>query len=151
MLGLANVVADIAMNRRELIVSLEDAINGTGEAIHELPTKHHFAHGTYSRELHIPAGIVATGKIHRYSCINIIAKGTLQIFTEEGDYEVTAPYTFVSGPGVKKAGFALTDVVWITTHPWDGPEDVALVEEKIIVPSFDVLASESSNTLENIK
>jgi hypothetical protein len=151
MFGLVEVPRSDPQRRRELIVALEESINGTGDAIHELPTRHHFAHGTYSRELHLPAGVVATGKIHRYSCINIIAKGSLLIFTEEGDYEVTAPFTFVSGPGVKKAGFALTDVVWITAHPWDGPEDVALVEKEIIVPSFAALADEQNETLESGK
>lgn len=108
----------------------------------ELETKHYFAHGTYTRELFIPAGTVLTGKIHRHDCINIISKGKIIAVTDEGEYEIEAPHTFVSGPGVKKAGYAIEDTIWINVHPWDGPEDLELIEQEVIIPSYEALEQE---------
>lgn len=114
------------------------------EALLELPQadieiKHYFAHGTYTREAHLPKGTTLTGKIHRHSCINILAKGKMLVVTNEAEYEIEAPYTFVSGPGVKKAGHVIEDAIWINVHPWDGEEDLEMIEQEIIKPSFEVL------------
>ena len=108
----------------------------------ECETKHYFAHGTYTRELHLPKGTVLTGKIHRHSCINILSKGSMAVVTDEGEYQIDAPHTFVSGPGVKKAGYALEDSIWINVHPWEGEEDLDMIEEAVIVPSYEALEKE---------
>ena len=125
---------------RHNIVDLENAL--LAEEQIELPLRHTFANGVYAREMTIPAGVTLTGKIHRYPCINIISKGSLVAVTDEGTYQVEAPYTFVSGAGVKKAIHALTDSVWTTVHPWVGEEDLDLIEEKLIVPSYEALEHE---------
>jgi len=100
----------------------------------ELKTLHHFADGTYTRELHIPAGTLLTGKIHKTSCINILAQGEIMVVTDEGNYSLKAPHVFVSGPDVKKAGYVIKDAVWINVHPWNGEESVELVEQQVIEP-----------------
>jgi len=120
-----------ALERRASIEALEAVMLQSGETI-ELETRHHFAHGTYTRELHIPAGVVLTGKVHRHSCINILAQGTIVVTDGGVEREISAPYTFVSGAGAKKAGFALTDVVWINVHPWDGEPDLEQIEQQVI-------------------
>jgi len=117
---------------------------------YELETKHHFAHGTYTRELHIPADMVITGKIHRHSCINIVTKGRLKVLTDEGEYEICAPHTFVSGPGVKKAAYTLEDTIWINVHPWDGEQNLELIEQAVIVPSYEALESEQRELIEEM-
>ena len=98
----------------------------------EIETKHYFAHGTYTREVFLPRGTILTGKIHRYSCINIISKGRILVATDEGEYEIEAPYAFVSGPNVKKAGYVLEDTVWINVHPWQGEPDLDKIEQEMI-------------------
>jgi len=114
-----------------------------------LEEKHYFAHGTYTRELYIPADTVLTGKIHRHSCINIITKGRIKVVTDEGEYEISAPHTFVSGPGVKKAGYTLEDTIWLNVHPWDGiEEDVDKIENEVIIPSYEALEQEIRLQLE---
>jgi len=105
----------------------------------ELETRHYFAEGTYTRELLIPAGTLLTGKIHRHSCINILAKGKIKVVSDEGEYFIEAPHTFVSGAGVKKAGFVLEDAVWINVHPWDGKMDIQQIEHEVIIPSGNQL------------
>ena len=110
----------------------------------ELETNHYFADGTYTRELLIPAGTVLTGKIHRNSCINILAKGKIKVVTDDAQYEIEAPYTFVSSPGAKKAGYAIEDSVWINVHPWDGQMNLEQIEHKTIVPSYEQLEKEEA-------
>lgn len=129
------------LDRRETIEALEAFMLESGKTI-ELETRHHFAEGTYTRELHIPAGVVLTGKIHRHSCINVLAQGTIVVTDGGIEREISAPYTFVSPAGAKKAGFALTDVVWINVHPWAGEPDLELIEQQVIVPEHGTLTHE---------
>lgn len=56
------------------------------------------------------------------------------MFTDEGEREIAAPYTFVSGPNVKKAGWVLEDTVWLNVHPWDGEMTVDQIEQLVIIP-----------------
>lgn len=128
-------------SHREKMNSLEKSIYEELDRV-ELEEKHYFAQGTYTRELHIPEGTVLTGKIHKHSCINILSKGKIKVVTDEGTYDIEAPYTFVSGPGVKKAGFALEDSVWINVHPWNGEDDLEELERRVIIPSYEALESE---------
>lgn len=138
----------INLEHKEKMENLEHAILRDLESV-ELEELHYFAHGTYTRELRIPKDTVLTGKIHRDSCINIISKGKIRVVTDEGEYDIEAPHTFVSGPGVKKAGYTLEDTIWINVHPWDGEEDVDTIEEKIIIPSYKALAQEIRLQLED--
>lgn len=125
--------------KRSQILELEQSILGSGMAV-ELPEPiHHFAAGTYTRELHIPAGTVLTGKIHKESCINIITKGKICVATEEGNRTIEAPFTFVSGAGIKKAGYVLEDTIWINVHPWNNEDSLDEIEAKVVIPSFDLL------------
>lgn len=132
---------------RSKMLELEGAILRDFEQV-EFDTRHYFAHGTYTREVRVPAGFVITGKIHRHSCINIVSKGKIKVVTDEGDYEIEAPHTFVSGPGVKKAAYTLEDTIWINVHPWDGEEDLDMIEKTVIVPSYEALESERHELLE---
>lgn len=131
---------------RHKMAALEQAIVENFPLV-QLEERHYFAHGTYTRELHIPKGTVLTGKIHRHSCINIISQGKIAVVTDEGKKEISAPYTFVSGPGVKKAGFALEDTVWLNVHPWDGEENLSAIEASVIVPSYEALDKEQQERI----
>jgi hypothetical protein len=138
---------EINVRHRDNMEALESAIINECEPL-ELEANHYFAHGTYTRELFIPKGTVLTGKIHRESCINIISQGSILVLTDEGDKEIHAPYTFVSGSGVKKAGYALEDTIWINVHPWEGEQDLDLIENQVIVPSYKQLELEQTQRLE---
>lgn len=110
----------------------------------EMVTNHYFAHGTYTRELIIPKGTLVTGKIHRYSCTNIITKGKILAVSDEGEYEIEAPHVFVSGSDVKKACYALEDTIWINVHPWDGKMDLEQIEQELIVPPTKAIEQKES-------
>lgn len=110
--------------------TLEDGIR-TLPAV-DMPVKHHFSQGLYARELHIPAGTVLTGKIHKHQNLNILSKGEISVFMEDGSVlTVKAPYTVVSPAGTRRAAFAHTDVVWTTIHATD-ETDVDKIEAAFI-------------------
>lgn len=80
----------------------------------EMPVTHRFSRGVYCRELFIPQGTVLTGRIHKYSQINILLRGDISVLTEEGVKRLHAPVVFESPAGAKRAGYAHEDTVWLT-------------------------------------
>lgn len=113
----------------------------------EAPVTHHFADGVYGREMFIPAGTMLTGKIHRFATLNVLAQGEIEVTTPDGMRRLKAPAVFVSPPGCKKVGYALTDVVWINVHPTE-ETDLAKIEAHFIVPELPLLESEDTMRIE---
>lgn len=79
-----------------------------------LPYKEYYSHGCYARELTIYAGHILTGAVHKYTNLNIMSKGSMRVSTDDGVFEVHAPFTIVSPPGTKRIAYAITDCVWTT-------------------------------------
>ena len=130
---------DLSRHRQKM-AALESALLQYEQA--ELEVFHYFAEGTYTRELHLPAGTILTGKIHIKSCINIVSKGVIAVVTDEGEFQIRAPHIFVSGAGVKKAAVVIEDTIWINVHPWEGEADLELIEREIISPDYESLGNE---------
>ena len=127
--------------RRELIVALEQALAGHPEALgpDAFVTRHHYAPGSYAREIELPAGSCVVGKIHRHAHVNVVSKGCVLVYTaEDGLLEIEAPMTFVSKAGTKRAVLALEDAVWTTVHVTE-ETDLAAIERDIIAPTFAAL------------
>lgn len=82
----------------------------------DLPLKHYFSEGVYAREMFIPKGTVVTGKIHKYTNLNIMSQGDLSVLTESGIVRVKAPFTIVSPPGTRRVAYAHEDTIWTTVH-----------------------------------
>ena len=80
----------------------------------EIPVKHYFSHGMYAREITVPANALIIGLIHKYPQINILSKGTIRVLIDETIREITASYTVVSEPGIKRIAYAVTECVWTT-------------------------------------
>lgn len=98
------------------------------------PLQHRFAPGVYAREITMPAGFVVVGKKHLTEHFNIISKGRVSFWMDGHPVkEVTAPYTFVSGPGVQKVLYIHEDTVWTTIHPTQ-ETDLAALEAALIEP-----------------
>jgi hypothetical protein len=121
---------------REKVMRLEDMLRqlpALPEDVH-----HHFAPGVYMRELRIPKGAVLTGKIHRTAHLNILAKGDISVLTEHGVKRLVAPCVIQSSAGIKRAGYAHEDTVWITVHPTT-ETNLDKLEAELIAPSFEAL------------
>lgn len=99
----------------------------------ELPLFHHFANNAYARELHIRAGVAIVGKMHRTQHFLIVAAGHISVTTSEGQEDIVGPRVIVTQPGTKRAIYAFTDAVLITTHVTT-ETDLDEIEHAIIVP-----------------
>lgn len=87
---------------------------------------HHFSPGVYARELHIPAGAILTGRVHKYTNLNILSAGEMAVLTDDGMKRVSAPFTVVSPPGTKRVAYAFTDCVWTTILATDETDPAAI-------------------------
>lgn len=131
---------------RDKITKLEQILLDHPDRV-DLEVNHYFAHGTYTRELIIPAGAVLTGHIHRHSCINIMTKGRMRLMGEGDPQDVEAPFVAVTGAGVKKAAYALEDSIWINVFPWNGVDTVEQLEESLVFSSYEALDQEKEDRL----
>jgi len=132
--------------RRSQIAALETMIRELPDAITEFSpqTEHYFSHGVYGRRFYMPKGQVVVGKIHKYSCVNVLAVGSVVVTSSTDDVPpgtLIEPGTvWVSLPGTKRAVFALEDSVWVTSHPNpDNITDVALLENELICKDYEAL------------
>lgn len=120
---------------RERVLELEEALKSLPPA--EAPVTHHFAPGVYLREMLIPKHTILTGKIHRHAHMNIVLKGDISVLTEHGVKRIQGPCVLMSGPGIKRAGFAHEDTIWLTVHQNPNDErDLEKLEAQHIAPSF---------------
>ena len=82
----------------------------------DLPIEHAFCAGLYARTMHIPAGTVLTGAIHREESFFLVRKGELIVSTDNGPRTLGPGDMSVSKIGTKRAGIALTEVEVTTFH-----------------------------------
>jgi len=102
----------VGLTRRQKIERMEAEIR----ALPQIPVEpvHYFSDGVYAREITIPKNTILTGKIHKYTQINILSKGDISVETENGVRRVQAPFTIVSPPGTKRIAIAHEECVWTT-------------------------------------
>ena len=82
----------------------------------EMPVDHDFCNGLYARTMHIPAGTVLTGAVHKDESFFVVRKGDLIVTTDNGTAQVGPGFMSVTRPNTKRAGIALTDVEVTTFH-----------------------------------
>jgi hypothetical protein len=103
----------------------------------DCPLQHSFIDGVYVRTIFIPAGTVIVGKIHKHSHANILSKGEVSVFTEDGGLErLKGPLTMTSPAGCKRAVYAHTDTTWTTIHRTD-ETDLEKIEDWVIAKSYE--------------
>jgi len=116
----SNLPAPVA---RQKIMAIQKACQALpdGERMDESPPlKHWLAPGIYAREIHLPAGTVVVGKIHRHKHFNIISQGSITCYTE----------SFISEVGTKRVVHTHEDAIWTTIHPNPTNEtDIKKLEE----------------------
>jgi gentisate 1,2-dioxygenase len=122
--------------RYEKIFNLEQAINEYLEPT-EYGLEHYFLPGVYVRSVHLKKGDVLTGKIHKYGCINIVAKGKIAVSSCDGDSTVLhAGEVFSSPAGTKRAGFAFEDTVFINVFSCN-ETDIDKIESVLACDSIE--------------
>jgi hypothetical protein len=84
----------------------------------DCPLQHRFAPGVYMREMLIPAGVSATGAVHKTEHLTIVV-GHCLLTTDDGVEEFSGYRSFRSKPGAKRAIVAIQDTIVTTIHPTD--------------------------------
>ena len=102
----------------------------------DCPVKHYQVDGVYVRSMFIPAGTILTGKIHNFENIAILAQGTIRISNGTESYVISAPHVVVDKPGVKRIGYAETDVTFITVHKTVNTE-IEAIEKELVSATFE--------------
>ena len=102
----------------------------------DCPVKHYQVDGVYVRSMFIPAGTILTGKIHNFENIAILAQGTIRVSNGTDSYILTAPHVMVDKPGVKRIGYAETDVTFITVHKTANTE-IDDIEKELVSATFE--------------
>jgi quercetin dioxygenase-like cupin family protein len=101
------------------------------------PLKHSFTEGIYLREITLPKGSIAIGKLHKHENAWFLLSGELAIVTENGTEFYQAPYYAISPPGTKRVVYAVEDCIFVNVHP--NPEeikDIDTLEEKFVCNSY---------------
>jgi hypothetical protein len=106
---------------------------------------------TYAREIFLPKGALAIGKIHKHRHLNFILKGKVSVNTEFGKKYFEAPCTFISEVGLKRAVYAEEDTIWTTVHltKYCGEENLDKIEDELIAKNYEEIGLISS--VENLR
>lgn len=121
-----------AVSDREKVIEVEALMRERPQV--EIKPRHIFSPGIYAREITIPAGVLLTGKIHKYAQLNIVSKGDISVLTEHGVKRIKAPFTIVSPPGTKRIAYAHEETVWTTILATD-ETDIEKIEAHFIAES----------------
>lgn len=116
------------------IMALEGVIKSLEQV--ELPLGHFNIPGVYVRAMMIPEGTVLTGKIHNHDCISVVAKGSISVHTHDGLQRLESGWIGISKAGIKRAGYAHEDTVFITIHRCDETE-IEKIEDYLVSETFD--------------
>lgn len=116
----------------------------------QAPVIHRFGPGIYIREVSIPAGTLAIGHAQRLEHLNVMLKGRVTIFHEDGSTsELVAPMVFVGKPG-RKVGYIHEDMVWQNIYA-TSETDVARLEEMFLEKSDVWNADQALRIADSIK
>lgn len=118
-------------NAQAQAFALEEAIRNELHLI-DPDVAHHFSHGVYGRELRIPAGSVVVGHIHKFTNMNVLLEGEMDVQTNDGVKRVGPGFLIVSPPGTKRVAYAHTDCRWLTVHGTH-ETDIDKIEQQFIV------------------
>ena len=121
---------------RDLVVRLQETMREMPQQ--RMTTLHHFADGMYCRALLIPKGTLIVGKVHKREHFFIVARGRMQLTTDEDVTEAEAGAVLIGKPGTKRAGLALEDSVCINVHRTD-LTDLDAIEAELIEPDVTAL------------
>lgn len=120
----------------------------------EVPLDHDFCNGLYARTIHVAAGTLITGAAHRHENFWVVREGQLAFTNEHGETIIAGPGQMGRSPvGVKRAGLALTDVVFTTFHanPDNEINPERLWIQYTIAPSRAALEASNHPALESIQ
>lgn len=84
--------------------------------------RHHFAPGTYTREMIVPAGNLIIGHLHKTACTNVCLAGRAAVLIDGETRLIAAGAVFVAPPGHRKVAVVIEELRWLNIHP--NPDDL---------------------------
>ena len=148
-------VAEIALpddTQFQSIYDLEAALLRLPQA--EVPLEHSFCNGLYARTIHIPAGCLITGAVHRHESFWVVRSGELAFTNEDGIATIAVSGQMGRSPvGIKRAGLALSDVVFTTFHanPDNEIDPKRIWDKYTIAPSQAALEASNHPAVESLQ
>jgi len=118
---------------------LKDASGSHMEYEHLFTPKYEeFGCHNYVRILHMDAGQLVVGEIHKIPMIHIIMKGRVRCATEKGTKVFEAPAVFITPAGGKRCGIVEEDCIWVNILPtkYDTAEDIDRIKAEAIAKDF---------------
>lgn len=101
------------------------------------PLKHSFSEGLYIREIFLPKGSFAIGKIHKEDHVVFLLKGELDIITPDGVETYMAPCYVNAKAGTKRAVLAIKDCIFVNVHPNpSNTQDIQKLEQEFTCPTL---------------
>ena len=102
----------------------------------EIPVEHIFGLGFYARTITIPADTVLVGEEHATEHIFFVSKGEITLVTDGEPMRVSAGFQAICKPGMKRVGYAHTEVVCTNIHITTETNLDALRAQLIVAPSL---------------
>lgn len=119
-----------ALGGADRIGAIEDIMEDHPEHSVDMPLRHVFTPGLYTREIFIPKGTIATTRTHLVEHPFVLLKGTAYVWTEKDGWQMfVAPYMGITKPGTRRVLYAKEDVVWTTFHATDKTTPDEVVRE----------------------
>lgn len=134
-------VIESTSSMRERVEHLEALLEQFPPA--DCPLQHRFGPGIYVREMLIPAGVCATGAVHKGEHITIVV-GHCWLTTEQGMQEFSGYSSFLSSPGMKRAIYAVQNTIVTTIHhnPTDERDLDKLIPQLVEAEADELLGGE---------
>jgi hypothetical protein len=107
----------------------------------DMPVRHHFGPHLYIREILVPKGTVAVGKVHRHAHLAVMLHGDMTFLTKQGLQRIAGHCVMPLAPAyTQRAVLAHEDTVILNMHPTSialpSEADLAALEAEVIAP-FD--------------
>ena len=117
----------------------------------ECPIREFFGDGTYAREVFMPAGTFAIGRIHNFEHLSIMISGELYMWTEDDDLVHLEGYNPVRAKdGVKRIGYVIKDLTWITFHKIGEGVSSENVEDYLSAASYKEYLDFKENSIKRL-
>ena len=139
-----SAVAPISVKAKfaDATASLASRLQSQGHAMSDVeqrkynPVTHSFADGIYMRTVKLPADQVLVGKVHKKAHPFFLLKGTMQVLTEHGVEELTAPYSGITPAGTQRIVYTNTECEFVTVHATELTDPDA-IEEELTAENFE--------------
>lgn len=139
----------ISASVRDRVLAVERRIDQVPQI--DCPVRHYFIPGMYAREITIPAGTTLTGAVHKKQSIVVLSAGRLVLTTEDGELDISAPFTMVCNPGAKNLATAIETCVWTNFFVTNETDVDKLVEELTESKASELLGGTDNKQLLNMK